>query len=128
MTNSYNDIRNAKDRAGIAKSLRALMRWWGWIEPLRLNRPEEQLLLASLLDSPEVSAFARVWAERVGRPIDWLVPVDAALVVAVLMASSVVTSRQMPKPPPTARNLERQPEIQEPAFPPLAPASRAAQD
>ena len=54
------------------------MRWWGWIEPLRLNRPEEQLLLASLLDNPEVTAFARVWAERVGRPIDWLVPVGDA--------------------------------------------------
>ncbi len=72
------EIRNAKDREGIIKSLRALMRWWGWIEPLRLNRPEDQLLLASLLDNPEVTAFARVWAERVGRPIDGLVPVGDA--------------------------------------------------
>ncbi|MGP0069083.1 MAG: RsmB/NOP family class I SAM-dependent RNA methyltransferase [Isosphaeraceae bacterium] len=72
------EIRNAKDREGIARSLRSLMRWWGWIEPLRLNRPEEQLLLASLLDSPDVTAFARVWAERIGRPIDWLVPVGDA--------------------------------------------------
>ncbi len=75
---SLREIRNARDRAGIAMSLRALFRWWGWIEPLRLNRPEEQLLLASLLDTPEVSAFARVWAERVGRPIDGLVPVGDA--------------------------------------------------
>jgi 16S rRNA (cytosine967-C5)-methyltransferase len=72
------EIRNAKDREGILRSLRALMRWWGWIEPLRLNRPEEQLLLASLLDNPEVTAFARVWAERVGRPIDGLFPVGDA--------------------------------------------------
>ena len=71
-------LRDAKDRAGIARSLRALLRWWGWIETLHLRRPEEQLLLASLLDLPEVSAFARVWAERIGRPVDRLVPVGDA--------------------------------------------------
>ena len=73
-----NEIRFAKDRAGITRSLRALFRWWGWIDPLRLHRAEEQLLLASLLDSPELGAFARVWAERAGRPVDWLVPVGDA--------------------------------------------------
>jgi 16S rRNA (cytosine967-C5)-methyltransferase len=71
-------VRDGKDRAAMTRSLRALLRWWGWIEPLRLRRPEEQLLLASLLDSPEVSAWARVWAERVGRPVDRLVPVGDA--------------------------------------------------
>ncbi len=71
-------VRNVKDRAGIARSLRALVRWWGWIETLHLRRPEEQLLLASLLEFPEVSAFGRVWAERIGRPIDRLVPVGDA--------------------------------------------------
>ena len=54
------------------------VRWWGWIDPLRLHRAEEQLLLASLLDSPELGAFARVWAERAGRPVDWSVPVGDA--------------------------------------------------
>ena len=54
------------------------LRWWGWIEPLRLRRPEEQLLLASLLDSSDLGAFARVWAERIGRPVDSLVPVGDA--------------------------------------------------
>ena len=54
------------------------MRWWGWIETLHLRRPEEQLLLASLLDLPELSAFGRVWAERIGRPVDRLVPVGDA--------------------------------------------------
>jgi 16S rRNA (cytosine967-C5)-methyltransferase len=68
----------AQDRAAIARSLRALLRWWGWIEPLRLRRPEEQLLLAALLDSPELNAFVRVWAERIGRPVDRLVPVGDA--------------------------------------------------
>ena len=50
---------SATSRTGRAsRSLRALLRWWGWIETLHLRRPEEQLLLASLLDLPEVSAFA----------------------------------------------------------------------
>jgi 16S rRNA (cytosine967-C5)-methyltransferase len=75
---THDRLRDAKDRAGIARSLRALLRWWGWIETLHLRRPEEQLLLASLLDLPEVSAFARVWAERIGRPVDRLVPVGDA--------------------------------------------------
>lgn len=71
-------VRDIKDRAGIARSLRALLRWWGWIETLHMKRPEEQLLLASLLDLPEVSAFARVWAGRIGRSVDRLVPVGDA--------------------------------------------------
>jgi 16S rRNA (cytosine967-C5)-methyltransferase len=71
-------VRDVKDRAGIARSLRALLRWWGWIETLHLRRPEEQLLLASLLEFPELSAFGRVWAERIGRPVDRLVPVGDA--------------------------------------------------
>ncbi len=71
-------VRDLKDRAGIARSLRALLRWWGWIETLHLKRAEEQLLLASLLEFPELSAFGRVWAERIGRPVDWLVPVGDA--------------------------------------------------
>src|SRR5262249_15932274 len=73
-------IRGVRDRDldAITRSLRALLRWWGWIEPLGLRRPEEQLRLASLLDSPEVNAFARVWAERLGRPVDRPVPVGDA--------------------------------------------------
>ena len=71
-------VRDARDRAGIARSLRALLRWWGWIETLHLRRAEEQLLLASLLDLSEVSAFARVWADRIGRPANRLVPVGDA--------------------------------------------------
>ncbi len=71
-------VRNVKDRAGIARSLRGLLRWWGWIETLHLRRPEEQLLLASLLEFPELTAFGRVWAERIGRPVDQLVPVGDA--------------------------------------------------
>ncbi len=54
------------------------MRWWGWIDTLHLRRPEEQLLLASLLEFPELTAFGRVWAERIGRPVDHLVPVGDA--------------------------------------------------
>jgi 16S rRNA (cytosine967-C5)-methyltransferase len=63
-----------KDRFWIARSLGSLLRWWGWIEPLRAKRVEEQLLLAAMLDSTGVSALARVWATRIGRHPDRLVP------------------------------------------------------
>ena len=61
-------------RASIGRSLSALLRWWGWIEPLHLGRIEEQLLLAWLLDSTEVSAVARVWAQHARIRPDGLVP------------------------------------------------------
>ena len=66
------EIRIAKDRAGITRSLRALFRWWGWIDPLRLHRAEEQLLLASLLDSPELRHL-RPGLGRAGGPARRLV-------------------------------------------------------
>ena len=62
----------------MARSLGALMRWWGWIEPLHMKRVEEQLLLAWLLDSVEVGPMAKVWAARIGRHPDRLVPVGDA--------------------------------------------------
>ena len=65
-------------RASIARSLGALLRWWGWIEPLHLSRIEEQLLLAWLLDSTELNAIARVWAQRARLMPDSLVPVGDA--------------------------------------------------
>jgi 16S rRNA (cytosine967-C5)-methyltransferase len=61
-------------RASIARSLGALLRWWGWIEPLRIGRIEEQLLLAWLLDSPDLNAVARAWAEKVRLQADSLTP------------------------------------------------------
>jgi 16S rRNA (cytosine967-C5)-methyltransferase len=68
----------AASRASIARSLGALLRWWGWIEPLHLSRIEEQLLLAWLLDSTEINALARVWAARARLNPDSLVPVGDA--------------------------------------------------
>ena len=65
-------------RASIARSLNALLRWWGWIEPLHLGPIEEQLLLAWLLDSSEINAVARVWAQRARLRPDSLVPVGDA--------------------------------------------------
>jgi 16S rRNA (cytosine967-C5)-methyltransferase len=65
-------------RASIARSLSALLRWWGWIEPLHLPKIEEQLLLAWLLDSTELNAIARIWAERARLRPDSLVPVGDA--------------------------------------------------
>ncbi len=58
--------------------LHSLLRWWGWIELLRLPRTDEQLLLAWLLDSKELAPPARIWAERLGRTADRLVPVGDA--------------------------------------------------
>ena len=67
-----------RDRFWMARALGALMRWWGWIEPLHMKRVEEQLLLAWLLDSVEVGPMAKVWAARIGRHPDRLVPVGDA--------------------------------------------------
>jgi 16S rRNA (cytosine967-C5)-methyltransferase len=69
---------SAQDRLEITCSLAALLRWWGWIEPLQLPAAHEQLLLASLLDSSEVSAMARRWAVQSGRQPERLVPVGDA--------------------------------------------------
>ena len=52
------------DHRFISQSVFALFRWRGWIEPLRLARPEERLLLAWLLDAPSVHPVCRVWARR----------------------------------------------------------------
>ena len=67
-----------RDRFWMARALGALVRWWGWIEPLHMKRVEEQLLLAWLLDSVEVGPMAKVWAARIGRHPDRLVPVGDA--------------------------------------------------
>jgi 16S rRNA (cytosine967-C5)-methyltransferase len=68
----------ANERAWIARSLGALLRWWGWIETLHLPRVEEQLLLAWLLDSSELSDMARAWAVRCGCQPERLLPVGDA--------------------------------------------------
>jgi 16S rRNA (cytosine967-C5)-methyltransferase len=67
-----------RDRAAIARSLGALLRWWGWIETLHLRRVEEQLLLAWLLDSSELSEMARTWALQCRRPPAGLMAVGDA--------------------------------------------------
>jgi 16S rRNA (cytosine967-C5)-methyltransferase len=69
---------SAKDRAFLTRTLGALLRWWGWIEPLRLRTVEEQLLLAWLLDASELSGPARVWATKCGREPQHLMPVGDA--------------------------------------------------
>ena len=56
-----------RDRFWMARGLGALMRWWGWIEPLHMKRVEEQLLLAWLLDSVEVG-LDRQGVGRADRP------------------------------------------------------------
>ena len=71
------DVRRI-DRHLVLRSVAALCRWWGWIEPLHLLQVEEQLLLATLLDSPEIDGICRAWASRLGRPFDRLMAVGDA--------------------------------------------------
>jgi 16S rRNA (cytosine967-C5)-methyltransferase len=68
----------AGDREVLAHSFQALLRWWGWLEPLRLTAPREQLLLAALLDSSELGPLARIWAGQLGLRSERLVPVGDA--------------------------------------------------
>ncbi len=59
-------------------SVRSLLRWWGWIEPLGLEKVEEQLLIAVLMDTERVSAVCGHWARSVGRlPQDLIACGDA---------------------------------------------------
>ncbi|HWE39850.1 MAG TPA: RsmB/NOP family class I SAM-dependent RNA methyltransferase [Isosphaeraceae bacterium] len=57
----------APDHRFISRAAFALFRWRGWIEPLRLSKPEARLLLAVLLDSTTVHPVCRVWAKTLGR-------------------------------------------------------------
>jgi 16S rRNA (cytosine967-C5)-methyltransferase len=54
------------ERKIIGRSLAALLRWWGWIEPLHLVQVEEQLTLGLLLDCPEIEPVCRVWNKKLG--------------------------------------------------------------
>jgi 16S rRNA (cytosine967-C5)-methyltransferase len=67
-----------QDRRLLYRVLTALLRWRGWIEPLRLVRIEDQLALAWLLDSREVNAFCRTWAAKAGHPPDRVLAVGDA--------------------------------------------------
>jgi 16S rRNA (cytosine967-C5)-methyltransferase len=58
------------DRRLATRALWALLRWWGWIEPLRQVHVEEQLALAWLLDSSDTEGVCRIWAARTGHPPD----------------------------------------------------------
>ncbi len=57
----------APDTRFVSNAIFSLFRWWGWIAPLKLPTIEEQLLLASLLDSPSVHPVFRLWARQTGR-------------------------------------------------------------
>ena len=66
------------NRRLVTRALAALLRWWGWIEPLRLVRVEDQLALAWLLDFPEIDEICRIWARKSGRPLDQMMTVGDA--------------------------------------------------
>jgi 16S rRNA (cytosine967-C5)-methyltransferase len=74
---SHPDVRRI-DRHLVLRSMAALCRWWGWIEPLHLLQVEDQLMLAALLDSREVDGMCKAWAGKAGRPFDRLMAVGDA--------------------------------------------------
>jgi 16S rRNA (cytosine967-C5)-methyltransferase len=66
------------DRLFVSRSIDALFRWWGWIEPLRLGPVEARLLVAVLLDRPDIPEPCRAWARSIGVDPRCLVPVGGA--------------------------------------------------
>ncbi len=66
------------DQRFLSQSVFALFRWRGWIDPLRLQRPEARLLLAWLLDAPSVHPVCRAWARTIGRDPGQLVALGDA--------------------------------------------------
>jgi 16S rRNA (cytosine967-C5)-methyltransferase len=66
------------DQRFVSTAVFALFRWWGWIEPLRLRRPEERLLVAGLLDSAHIHPACRAWARKSGRDPARLFPLGDA--------------------------------------------------
>jgi 16S rRNA (cytosine967-C5)-methyltransferase len=66
------------DRLFVSRSIDALFRWWGWIEPLRLGPVEARLLVAVLLDRADVPEPCRAWARSIGVDPRCLVPVGGA--------------------------------------------------
>jgi 16S rRNA (cytosine967-C5)-methyltransferase len=73
----HRDVRR-NDRRLVMRSLAALLRWWGWIEPLRQMQVEDQLALAWLLDSREIDSVCRIWASKAGRRLDRMIAVGDA--------------------------------------------------
>lgn len=63
---AYGDV-SWTNRRLVSRALAALLRWWGWIEPLRLVRVEDQLAMAWLLDFPEIDDICRIWTRKTGR-------------------------------------------------------------
>lgn len=66
------------DRLFISRSVDSLFRWWGWLEPLRLQPIEARLLVAVLLDRMTVHDVCRVWAKQIGVDTRVLSPIGTA--------------------------------------------------
>ncbi|WP_169980354.1 RsmB/NOP family class I SAM-dependent RNA methyltransferase [Tautonia rosea] len=66
------------DRLFVSRSIDSLFRWWGWIEPLRLDPIESRLLVAVLLDRSEIPEACRVWARQIGVDPRCLSPIGNA--------------------------------------------------
>lgn len=54
------------DLAFLQGAIRSRMRWAGWIEPLGLERLEDQLRIATLMDLDRVPEVCRHWARQTG--------------------------------------------------------------
>jgi 16S rRNA (cytosine967-C5)-methyltransferase len=66
------------DHRFISDAVFALFRWRGWIDPVRLARIEERMLMAWLLDAKSIHPVCRVWARVSGRDPARLVPLGDA--------------------------------------------------
>jgi 16S rRNA (cytosine967-C5)-methyltransferase len=66
------------DHRFISEATFALLRWRGWIGPLRLATREERMLLAWMLDASQIHPACRVWARVCGRDPARLVPLGDA--------------------------------------------------
>jgi 16S rRNA (cytosine967-C5)-methyltransferase len=66
------------DRLFVSRSIDSLFRWWGWIEPLRLDPIEARLLVAVLLDRSDVPEACRAWARQIGVDPRCLSPIGNA--------------------------------------------------
>lgn len=66
------------DRQLVIGAVRSLLRWWGWLNPLRDSSIETKLLYASVLDARHLNSLARLWAQRLSIPSARLVPLADA--------------------------------------------------
>ncbi len=68
----------ASDEAMLARVRSAVPRWRGWVEPLRIERVEEKLLTALLLDALELDPLIMALARKLDWPAERLIALGDA--------------------------------------------------